>query len=86
MVEHKGNDYCDIKSLRANNFDFITVIKILPNFMDDQRLLTGLQTQFTKYYHNLVGYAFTGLTVFDNYTPFQNTNWLFWLLPASFKH
>ncbi len=86
MVERKGNDYCDIKSLRVNDFDFITVMKILPNFMDVQRMLTGLQTQFTGECHNLVGNAFNGLTVFDNYAPFQNTNWSFWLLPAPFKH
>ncbi len=65
MVKRKGNDYCDIKSLRANNFDFITVIKILPNFMDVQRLLTRLQTQFTGECHNLVSNAFTGLIVFN---------------------
>ncbi len=65
MMEHKGIDYCDIKSLRVNNFDFITVIKILPNFMDVQRLLTGLQSKFTGYCHNLVGNAFTGLIVFN---------------------
>ncbi len=59
MVEHKGNDYCDIKSLIVNNFNFILVIKILPNLMDDQSLLTGLQPQFTGDCHNLVGNAFT---------------------------
>ncbi len=65
MMEHKGIDYCDIKSLRFNDFDFITVMKFLPNFMDDQSLLTGLQPQFTGDCHNLVGNAFTGLIVFN---------------------
>ncbi len=42
-----------------HRFSAILVTKILPNLIDDQRLLTGLQNQHTSYCHNLVGDAAT---------------------------